>query len=92
MSDFLKYIETQMIVTDKAKRDRSPIVKKRLDELFQKCKTDSQYALSPYLASRVPNRRSSVMEATSHPRKGRNSADQSKEKSRMSRWKRWMCL
>lgn len=46
LEDLLEYILARMVVVDAAKRDRSPIVVKRLEQLYQACRTDKMYALA----------------------------------------------
>lgn len=46
LEDLLEYILASMVVLDAAKRDRSPIVVKRLEQLYQACRTDKMYALA----------------------------------------------
>lgn len=43
--EFLEYIQEKMLV-DKEKRETSAMVRKRLGEMFQKCKQDTNYALN----------------------------------------------
>lgn len=89
MTEFLNYIADNMIVADKSKRDRSPIVKKRLYEFLQKCETTGDYALKPYSAACVSESGSSDAGVSSDPQRKRNSAAQNKEQSMMSCLTRW---
>lgn len=90
MTEFLNYIADNMIVADKSKRDRSPIVKKRLYEFLQKCETTGDYALKPISAVCVPDSGSS--DVSSDPQRRRNSAAQNKEQPMMSHLTRWTCF
>lgn len=90
MSDFLDYIAESMIVADKSKRDRSQIVKKRLQKLLQECETTSDYAVKPNPAPCVPVSGSSDAGAFSDPHIMKVLANQNKKETMMARFKRWM--
>ncbi|ROV92902.1 hypothetical protein VSDG_06365 [Cytospora chrysosperma] len=52
-SEFLDYIQTKMLVVDKAERDKCRQVKRKLKDLYEKCKNDPQFATSSSSGSSV---------------------------------------
>lgn len=90
MSDFLDYTATKMIVVDKSKRDKSPIVKRRLAEFLQECEAvDSSYAFNPDTAADEVSSGTTVNGSFVQRRRGKtNSMHKNKTSSTFLRIKR----